>query len=152
MPGIAGWIAGLVLERPVRDLSLSQMVDRLESAGERLAQRLGAASDSPANRSQLRHMVGIERWGHRRLCAVFGEPLVLDEYDDYRPAANLSWDKMRAAFRAARAETVALTRRLEAEGVDSRLTAPHNQWGPLTVRGWLRYLDIHANLEAKRIR
>ena len=30
-------------------------------------------------------------------------------------------------------------------------TVRHNDYGPLTVRGWLRYLDIHASMESKKI-
>jgi hypothetical protein len=100
----------------------------------------------------LRHITGIERWGQRRLQILLGEPPIADEYDGYRPGTDLTLDEQRALFRETRTATLALIDQLQAAGVGDDATAPHNDFGPLTVRGWLRYLDMHANLESKKLR
>jgi hypothetical protein len=46
---------------------------------------------------------------------------------------------------------VALARQLE-PAIASGVKVPHNQFGSLTMRSWLRYLDMHANLEAKKLK
>lgn len=94
--GLAGT---LFFERPAAKLTLDGLAARLGAGGEEVARRAAAAGDSPANRDRLAHIVGIERWGQRRLRTLLGEPLVQDEHDGYRPGADLAWDDLRAAFR-----------------------------------------------------
>jgi len=43
-------------------------------------------------------VIGIERWGQRRLRMLLGEPPVSDEYDSYRPGEDLSMPALRDAF------------------------------------------------------
>jgi hypothetical protein len=75
----------------------------------------------------------------------------MDEYDGYRPPREATWFALQDAFRTTRQETVALARQLD-QAVAAGVKAPHNQFGPLTIRSWLRYLDMHANLEAKKLK
>ena len=144
-------ITNLFLERPFRNLSAAQMAQRLELDGRTLERTFAAAKDNESNRKLLSHVSGIERWGQSRLRVALGEPLVMDEYDGYRPAAAVSWAELQDAFHSTRQQTVALAGQLD-QPVTSGVKVPHNQFGPLTLRSWLRYLDIHANMEAKKLR
>jgi hypothetical protein len=149
--GLRETVTNRFLERPFRDLSAEQMAERLELNGRTLERTFAAATDSEHSRRLLNHITGIERWGHSRLRVALGEPLVMDEYDGYRPAAEASWAELQDAFQGTRQQTVALARQL-GSAVEAGVHVPHNQFGPLTVRSWLRYLDMHANLEAKKLR
>ena len=142
---------GLLLERPAQKLSLDEHAAQLESSGVRLAQRYAVATDTGANREHLRHVIGIERWGQRRLEVFLGAPLAMDEYDGYCPASDLGWAALQDEFKATREKTVALARELAAAKLDTSPTVPHNQYGKLTAYAWLHYLDTHANLESERI-
>lgn len=81
-----------------------------------------------------------------------GEPVLHDEYDAYRPRTDLSMEQLRAALVETRMETVRLARELGARAVEATGTVAHNQFGELSLRGWLRYLDTHANLESQRLK
>ncbi len=148
---LTGIVANLRLERPASKTTLVEQAAKLQMMGLALAARYAAAADTPANRERLRHITGIERWGQSRLRVALGEPLMMDEYDDYRPPADLSWPDLQAAFEETRQATVALIEQLHKAGA-AAVKTPHNQFGDLTVRGWLAYLNNHANLESKKIR
>ncbi|MEZ4731636.1 MAG: DinB family protein [Caldilineaceae bacterium] len=141
----------LFIERPGLKLSLAEWSQRLAKDGDAIDQRV-AKSQSPQAGTTLRHITGIERWGQRRLQVALGEPPVQDEYDGYQPAADLDVTALREAFRATRETTVTLAQQLAAANLDPAFTISHNQFGPLSVRGWLSYLNTHANFESKRIR
>lgn len=148
-------VTGLLLERPAQKLTFEQHAETLSQNGEALAYRFAACDDSPANREQLRHIIGIERWGQARLRAFLSGQTdldTLDEYDGYRPDDALDWAALQAAFTAARVDSVALARELAGRDLDPSMTVIHNQYGRLSAYGWLRYLDTHANLEGKRVR
>jgi hypothetical protein len=150
---LTGWIVGLVVERPAHGLALAEMAARMQAEGQRIEAHCAAAADSAFNRKLVRHMVGIERWGQRRLRVALGEPPVTDEYDAYRPSPDLSWRAVQAEFRATRQHTVELARQIEQAGADARAArVPHNAFGPLSVRGWLRYLSLHARGESIKLR
>ena len=149
--GLRESITNRFLERPFRNLSAAQMAQRLELDGRTLERTFAAAKDSEHNRQLLSHVSGIERWGQSRLHVALGEPLATDEYDGYRPSREASWAELQDAFRSTRQQTVALAGHLD-QAIASGVKVPHNQFGPLTVRSWLRYLDIHANMEAKKLR
>lgn len=142
----------LLIERPARKQSYAQLAQALEADAGPLVARFAAAADTPRNRHQLRHIIGLERWGQRRLRTALGEPPVSDEMDDYMPERGLSLADLSVAFAATRRETVVLARQLEARGIDGAQQVAHNQFGPLTLRGWLRYLNLHARLEGRRVR
>jgi len=145
-------IVNLILERPGRKHTLAGWAEALAASGQDLSARFAAAPDTEANRRLVSHITGIERWGVSRLGILLGAPLLQDKYDGYRPAQDLDWPAMQAAFAVTRAETVALIGQLAAAGIDDKAQSPHNQIGPLTAQGWLRYLHMHSTWEAKRSR
>jgi hypothetical protein len=149
--GLRETITNRFLEQPFKSLTVDQMVERLELDGRTLERTFAAAKDNEANRKLLSHITGIERWGHSRLRVALGAALTMDEYDGYRPPREATWFALQDAFRTTRQETVDLARQLD-QAVAAGVKAPHNQFGPLTIRSWLRYLDMHANLEAKKLK
>ncbi len=149
--GLRETITNRFLERPFRHLSAEQMAQRLELNGRTLERTFAAAKDSEHNRKLLSHITGIERWGQSRLQVALGAPLTMDEYDGYRPPREAGWAELRDAFRSTRQQTAALAGQLN-QAIANGVKVPHNQFGPLTVRSWLRYLDIHAAMEAKKLR
>jgi len=149
--GLRASITNRFLERPFRNLSAEQMAERLELDGRTLERTFAAAKDNPHNRTLLSHISGIERWGQSRLQVALGAPLLMDEYDSYRPAREASWAELQDAFRSTRQRTVVVARQL-GPAVEAGVQVPHNQFGPLMMRSWLRYLDMHANMEAKKLR
>jgi hypothetical protein len=141
----------LLMERPARDKSLADLREELQVTGREAQQHLDGIDDTSQNREALRHVIAIERWGQRRLEVALGEPLVMDESDEYTPAEDVGWDRLQEAFRETRQKTVTLARKLDEEGVDHEQTVPHNQWGDLSVHGWLYYLNFHANRDVKQL-
>lgn len=144
--------SNLILERPVQDKKLAELREELEASGREAQQLLAVAGDLQENRETLRHVIGIERWGQRRLQVALGEPLLMDESDKYFPVEHAGWDKLRQTFQETRQETVTLVCKLEEVDVSRDLTIPHNQWGDLSVNGWLNYLNGHASRDVKRIK
>lgn len=145
-------ITYILLERPYRKKELPQIAGILERSGSRLEQKMRRLDETDRNRIVLRHIIGIERWGQRRLQVALGEPLAQDEYDDYRPERQAAWQDYLADFHHTRARTVSLAHDLHEARVKLSRAIPHNQYGDLTVRGWLRYLEMHAKLESRRLR
>lgn len=144
-------VVGLFFERPARKRSLSELAHDLDASGQKITARIGAFRETLPNRIQLMHIIGIERWGQRRLQVALGETPLLDEYDDYRPDSSLTWDELRTSFGETRRETLQLAHTLIDQDVDGATLVRHNQFGPLSIRGWLRYLNVHANIESRRI-
>ncbi len=143
-------IVNLMVERPGRKLPLAAWSQKLAESGEAINRRV-ADKETPQAAATLRHITGIERWGQRRLQVALGEPFVQDEYDNYQPPAA-DPATLREEFRTTRQATVALAQKLAAAGISDQVTIRHNQFGPVTVRGWLSYLHTHADWESKRIR
>lgn len=144
-------IAFLFLEWPARRHTMAQMGETLARGGKALGQRFEKLSDSERNRQVLNHIIGIERWGHSRLRVALGEALVRDEYNGYRPARETDWPSLKQQFKETREVTIALAQQLDKAGMASRKVW-HNMYGEITVKGWLRYLNVHANLESKKMR
>lgn len=147
--GLKPLIVQNLIERPVAERTFDELAAELEASGADLEARFARASSSAANAEQLRHIIGIERWGQRRLKVAFGEPLDPGGYRPFRPADDRSWDALLADFRETRAATVELVRSLD---VGWDLPIPHDSLGDLSVRGWVQYLRLHAALEGFRIR
>lgn len=145
-------VANLIIERPAKNKSLEQWRDQLSKTGVKIEQRAAAVPDSAKARNVMRHITGIERWGQSRLRVFLGAPYVRDEYDTYRPDATLNLKEQIAAFHETRAETIELVRRLEAAGSALPAAVEHNDFGPLSARGWLAYLNSHASREITRIK
>lgn len=153
MNPVRGLIVRLIrgqVERQGRRASLSELADRLEVHGRSLAQRFAGAPDGDDVRETLRHVVGIERWGQRRLRVALGEDPEPGGHRPYRPPDEASLDALRVAFATTRADTVALARALARAEPEPSLRIAHDDLGPLSVGGWLAYLDGHATIEARR--
>jgi len=138
------------LERQARRASLTELADRLEADGRVLAQRFAAHSDGDGVRETLRHVVGIERWGQRRLRVALGEAPEPRGHRPYRPPDEAGLDALRVALATTRADTVALARTLARAEPDPDLRIAHDDLGELSVGAWLAYLDSHALTEARR--
>jgi DinB superfamily len=146
---IAQLIAGLFLENPAKSKSFAQLRSALESSGIQMQARLESGK---ANSELLRHIIQIESWGHSRLRSSLGEvPFVLDGSSEYAPDAAFGWDELKAEFFRVRQETLEITRRLELANL-SPGPVVHNQFGLLSVKGWLRYLNVHASMELRKLR
>lgn len=115
-------------------------------------QQLAICNAIILNRRVLSHIIGIERWGQRRLSVGLGEPCIEEEYNDYRPARETSWSDPKQLFVKTRANTLELRKTIENSRVDTAQTVRHNQQGDFTLRDWMRYLESHASIEAKKIR
>ncbi|MBZ9750486.1 DinB family protein [Deinococcus sp. HMF7604] len=150
---VTGLVVSRVLERPVSRSSYSDLGQSLERAGTFLTGRAERAADTPANREVLGHILGIERWGQGRLRAALGAKADLDgSYHSHRPPQDTPLRELQQLVTTTRAATVDLTRRLHRTPPDDALTIPHNQFGPMTPKAWLRYLIQHADLESRRLR
>ena len=149
---LMNWGARLVLERPVRNLSLPDLAAQLEETGKQISGHLDRYADSPANRRKLCHMIGVERWGQRRLRVALGEPFLPEEYNHYRPDDQRPWIELKTEWETTRRATLAIVNDLIQAKLAFTIKIPHNQFGPLSPNGWLRYLDVHASGESKRIK
>lgn len=142
-----------LVEQPAENQSYSSLRDDLEESGNHMVQRAKAASDTESNRETLRHIIGIERWGLARVqSAVLHRPWVMDEHHDYKPPKDKTLSELIGIFEQQRKRTVALAQHLHEEPPRLNDKVPHNEFGPLTIRGWLRYLKMHADLESRRLR
>ena len=148
--GVRESLTNAFLDRSFKGLSSDEAAERLAASGRALEAKWAGMSDTSEHRRLLRHIVGIERWGQSRLRVALGAPLAMDEYDDYQPPADAAWSELQAAFRDTRQQTIDLARQLIPAKADVKI--PHNQFGKLTISSWLRYLDLHANMEAKKAR
>lgn len=152
MSAIRQFFGDLFLRRPARRRSLAEHLAALDKGGGALLRRAARATPRAENRAALRHIIGIERWGQRRLATILGEPPADDEYDGYQPDAALDWPALRQELARTRLETIALGRRIDARGIGDAPTVRHNDAGMLNARAWLHYLHLHARIESFRIR
>lgn len=146
------FVVDRLVEGPGTKLTLEELASALQKSGERIERRIAKAAGTPANRALVSHIIGIERWGQERLLVLAGQPYVRDEYNGYAPSPALPWDSLRESFAKTRRGTVALVNILKLAGVSPGSTVAHNQFGDLTLRGWLRYLNSHAEFESLRLR
>jgi hypothetical protein len=153
---LGGRMIGTVLrplvERQAKGHSLEDLAEALERSGSTLNARFGRAADTPRNREALNHIVGIERWGQRRLRVPLGEPLLMDSYRGYRLPEGTSMDNLVQAFADTRRDTVNLARELGSAGLKPSAKVRHNDLGELSLGAWLAYLDGHAKRESRRVR
>jgi hypothetical protein len=139
-----------VLEQPAKRQGLMKLMQSLTDSGEALYRDLERIEDTDKNRDQLRHIIAIERWGQRRLKVALGEPFIQDENHVYEPDRNTPWPTLKDLFSVTRAETLTVAQKLGTQNV--KQTVVHNQFGPVSVLGWLKYLENHARLESRRLR
>lgn len=138
------------VERLGRRHSASELADRLAANGRGLAQRFASIDDGPDVREVLRHVIGIERWGQRRLRVALGEAFDPGGHQPFRPADDAHLDRLRVLFATTRSDTVTLARQLADRELEPDLQIAHDDLGDLSVNGWLAYLDGHAQLEVRR--
>ena len=100
----------------------------------------------------INHIVGIERWGQRRLRVPLREPLLMDSYRGYRLPEGTSMDNLVQAFADTRRDTVNLARELGSTDLKPPVKVRHNDLGELSLGAWLAYLAGHAKRESLRIR
>lgn len=143
-------IAGLVFERPVRRLTVEQLRQRLSNGGTTVVTAMRATSDTDAHQRVATHIIGIERWGQARMRELLTGTHIVEEYDHYRPA-NASMAQLAETMTTTRAETIAILDQLSAAGIALTRQTPHNMFGPMTLAGWLQYLDAHATLESRKL-
>lgn len=144
--------ANLFLERPTRKKSYRELHNELEQAGLKIIARLHEKRFRDFNHRVLTHIIGIERWGQSRLRVFLGQPLGQDEYNGYRPARDIPWPELVDLFVTTRSETLSLALALETAAIGPDQTVLHNQFGPLSARAWLRYLQTHASREIMQVR
>jgi hypothetical protein len=156
---LAWWLRGktpfevagqLLVEMPVAFSPLERQIKALETSGNALAKQLETVPDSAENHKILAHIITIERWGTRRLKVVLGEAFVRDASSDHAPDPDLSWDDLRQLFAETRQELLEV-----AQGLGQRakgFPVEHNQFGPLSGAGWLRYLNVHAFIESRQFK
>ena len=149
---ISGFIAHQFIEKPANKKSVADLASELALGSQTIDERAANAGNKENAKAVLRHLTGIERWGQRRLRVFLGDKPASDEYDGYRPSADLTLEEMRAAFRSTRTETVKLAERLARSKVAPDATVEHNSFGPISLRAWLGYLQTHANWESKKMR
>lgn len=128
------------------------MLANLQTKGNALTEAIANKSDNAKNHATLLHIIGIERWGQRRLNVLLGQPLLVDEYDGYCPPQSTTWADLKQMFVTTRAETISLVRALQNRGVAKTTTVTHNSLGDLSVGGWLNYFVGHSVRESGQIR
>jgi hypothetical protein len=143
-------VVQLILEQPAKRQGLVTLTQTLNDSGEALHRDLERIEDTERNREQLRHIIAIERWGQSRLNVALGEPFVQDESYAYKPSNTLAWSELKDVFIATRADSLSLAERLGSRNISQKVL--HNQFGPISILAWLKYLESHARLESKKIR
>ena len=145
-------IAKLFFERPNLKKSLQQISQEMEATGKTIDENAGSTPKTEQAQKTLRHISGIERWAQRRMRVFLGEEFNNEEYDDYRPSTDLSLDEQREFFRNVRQDTITLIQEFIDADISLTERVKHNDLGPFTVRGWLGYINTHANIEARPLR
>jgi hypothetical protein len=152
MMSLIGMVLHFVISRSAAKFSMDELQTRLKLSSAEVAERIGKASDTPTNHGLASHLIGIERWGQRRLRSVLGEALEMGEYDQDRPNSDIPLKNLRDLFVETRQQTLALIKELKkVPGIENKMIV-HNDIGSLSVRGWLFYLDSHANRESQNIK
>jgi len=143
-------VGQLFFEKPSKNKTLAEWSAKLEEGGRMIDDRAAKTTKTEKTEKTLRHVSGIERWGQSRLQVFLGESFQHDEYDEYRPERDLTLDQQRDFFRETRQETLNIVQQLIDAEVTTDQRVDHNDFGPFTANGWLRYLNTHANIESRR--
>ncbi|MEM9774012.1 MAG: hypothetical protein AAF902_05495 [Chloroflexota bacterium] len=144
--GIIQTVAPMVFDWLGKGTSVPDAAAELEASGKRNMQQLMEKMPTEHNYRKLNHLIGIERWGHRRIKTALGETAVIEEYDSYRPAFGLSWNELQDIYQVTRDETLNLANAIEEKDA-SDIRVMHNEFGKITAKEWLIYLKLHANAE-----
>lgn len=142
-----GVILGWISERRARRLNYDNLKSRMAATGKRIGARFRNAAPTDRNIEAITHITGIERWAAHRLRTALGEPLVIDEYDGYRPASGAPHAQLCDAFDASRAATLRLVDELNTARVAINTKVVHNELGEMSVGAWLVYMNDHLERE-----
>lgn len=146
-----GMVLRPLAERQARGRTGEAFAAALERSGSVVQGRFERAGDTPGNREAINHIVGIERWGQRRLRVALGEAPVTDPYRGYRLPEGSDVKTLARAFADTRRETVRLALELARKDPGLKTKVAHNDLGELSVGGWLAYLEAHAGREGRRV-
>lgn len=156
MMGVLQRLIGAMLRPRVRGKARGRgfldLARQLRESGELVGKRFLLARDTAGNREAINHIVGIERWGQRRLRVALGEPFESDRYYGYRLPEDAELRALQEAFIRTREGTVKLAEALDKADLGPSVTVRHNHLGELTPIEWLAYLDDHAWRERIRVR
>lgn len=152
MSVITRFFANVILEFPVRNKSYVEQALSIEASGNKIQAEIERKHDTEYNRRVLNHIIGIERWSQSRLQVALGEPFIEEEYNGHRPKRETSWQDLKAQFRETRRESAEIARQLSAHNVPLDTKIKHNQFGDISPRAWLRYIEFHANRESTAIK
>ena len=130
---------------------LPHHIRQLEAGGPRLLAHFANVADAPFPHPLLNHIIGIEKWGQRRLEVFLGAELIVDEYDGYRPDHAIAVADLLPIFEETRRQTVALAKQLITTRPAVRRVV-HNGYGNLTPSGWVYFLHLHADFERRKIK
>lgn len=145
-------VAPLFIENPAQKQSFAQLTARLEKTQNEIANRINAVKTQnlEKHRATLRHIIGIERWGTERLKVALGETFKPDGQKDYHPNPNSNFAALLEDFNNTRFETLRVAKLVEQQNPNAKVE--HNGFGPLSVKGWLAYLNIHSSMESQKLR
>ena len=142
--------AYFLLRRPTKHIPFAELIETCQQKGIELEQAYVDKLDNEKNKRIMSHIIGIEKWGQRRLQVALGEPLLANEYLDYRPARAVPFPELCEQFPAVRAATITLANQIaQTDAVHHKV--PHNQFGDLDGKAWLHYLTIHADRESQAL-
>ncbi len=149
---IFGIVINLFVEGPAKRKGLEGLVADLSKKQTSLTERFAKAEANEKNTKKLRHIIAIEKWGQNRLKVALGEAYSEDSSKAYEPSEQESFEQLQGQFADTRAETLSIAKVFEEQAVDLSQEVNHNQMGPLSLLAWLRYLEVHASVEAKSIK
>jgi hypothetical protein len=145
-------VAPLFIENPAQKQSFAQLMAKLEKSQDEITNRINGVKSQnlEKHRATLRHIIGIERWGTERLKVALGEAFKPDGQKDYHPNPDRDLSSLLEDFNNTRLETLRVAKLVEQQNQNAKIE--HNGFGPLSVKGWLGYLNIHASMESQKLR
>ncbi len=149
---LLGFAGQFFFERPARNRTMAEIGRDLGKSGAQIMERLVHLSPRAEDLERMRHIIGIERWGQRRLRVFLGEPFEMDGHHPYKPDEAMDWPALLEEFTDTRRDTIAMIDDLVKPRAAAVSAVEHNDFGELTAKGWLMYLKGHANNEAKNIK
>ena len=143
-----GW---LFFERPWQSTDDATIQSLLDHSGATVVIGMRQASDTPANRNLIRHIIGIECWAQQRLSSLVNGQGYSAEYDVLQPATTLTLTELADLMASTRAQSCAILQQLQQTRIALTQTVPHNQFGALSIVAWHHYIASHALIEHKKL-
>jgi len=141
----------LMFERPAKTKTYQQYKHQFEQSTATILELIGKADDTEKSRWELTHVIGMECWMQSRMKVGLGEPFIQEEYDGYRPSQDTSWQDLRQMFVETRQTSCDICVACAEKNVDGSQKVAHNQFGDLSVRGWMEYALFHSKGHAGRM-